>query len=611
MLLSLALECLRRRMCSRLLKVFVLLRILLPGSTGFAEELAVPEVHEIEFAMEPASEPSSVYGVSALLECLACDAQSYIDVEIGQLNQDGSRQKVMSYRSYTHGKLEKQFYNLMSVNKNHRFYENSEQALQLSLGSNYVVNLRSSSPVTYFIEKNPNANLSPDSKIRQSRYVKWFSQPYMSMFYGTPLSTIEKPFLEIVAYLAVTVLQFFVIGCVVLLAFRKQVLAPENKKAAIIAFLATAASFLLYFITLCTDHPGGDSREFQLAQLGFRELHQPGDPILAMAAAIFGKLFPFGSFMYKGHLLAAILSSMSVGFFSAGLYLFSGSIKASLLPAGILATGAAFWNYGVIAQNYSMSAFFQALMLFFTFNARSKPNPLNFILACLLAFLMLTTHPTNAYWFFFCAICILPIIKFVDNKIKTLATAAMVVAAAIVLVYLPYILIVKNPGYFRPVIVFLNENQQFVERGPSAKFIAFSIDGFRSFIRYVLGNSESQSWTGGIVTIAGSKDIFSILASEWLKPYKVLAFGFGILPALLGVSGMVKLMLPKSTRAVAIGLTLTFFINFVINICEILYFKVGYVEIYAVHIFPMFFVLSIGMAALLMPAVSTLSNRTV
>lgn len=611
MLVTLALEYLRRKLCFRVVGASVLLLIFLPIGEVFAEVVPLPKATEVQFAMGQSSEPQSVFGVSALLECPDCDRGSYMDIEVAVLNQVGSWETIKSYRSYTHGKLEKQFYNFMSVEQRHVFYEKSEQAFQLVPELNYRVTLKSSSPLTFFTESNPNEPVSSGPAPRQNKFVKWFVQPYMATFFGIPLSSIDKPVFEFAAYLTATVLQFLVLAGVFFLAFRKQVLSTHNKKLAAIAFVTMAASFLLYFITLCTDHPGGDSREFQFAQLRLRELHQPGDPILAVTAAIFGKIFPFGNFMYKAHLMAAMLSSMSVGIFAAALYLFSGSVTAALLPACILATGAAFWNYGVIAQNYSMSAFFQALMLFFAFNIRSNPTRLNFILACLLAFLMLTTHPTNAYWVFFCAFCILPSIRFMEDKAKTLLVTAAVVSTAIVVVYIPYIFFVKDPGYFRPIFIFLNENQQIIERGHPAKFIAFSVDGFRSFIRYILGNSESQSWTGGIASMVSSMGIFSILANEWIMPLKVLEFGFGALPTLLGAIGIIKLLIPKGTRAIAIGLTLTFLLNFVINICEILYFKVGYVEIFATHIFPMFFVLSIGMAALLMrSAPSTLTDRT-
>ena len=577
------------------------------GADLFAEDVALENMREVEFAMDSVNQPQTVYGVSVLLECKECDSQSFSEIEISRISTDGERKHVFEYRAYFHGSRIKNFYNFSNFEPIINFYGANDKSLQLEPNDHYIAKITTSTPVTYFLNSalNKQDDISKEwwkkhyPKAYGSPYVKWFAQSYQGNFYGLPLNTIEKPYREILSFIVANGFQFLFFVMIFLIAFRKDILKKDCKSAFLISYLICTLFFILYFVTVCTDHPGGDSQEFQIAQLAFRDLHQPGDPILAMSAAAFGKYFSFGNFMYKGHLLAAILSSLALGLTGAALYLFSSSIYASVIPAAILATGTAYWNYAVIAQNYSMSSFFQSLMLFFTFNALRRPNNTNFILAFVGSVLMLTVHPTNAYWVFFCAFTILPVLRLTENRIRSFLIATFVTAVLVVSVYIPYILLLPSPQNFRPVLVFLGDAGQLMSRSDPYHYLAVSRDGLQSFIRYILGNSETQSWTGGIASMAGGRGIFTIVMDDWKVPFKVLSIGFGILPTTLGILGLLKMLQARGFRLVGAGLLLTFLINFVINICEVAYFHVGYLDIYVVHLFPMYFVLCISISALL------------
>lgn len=572
------------------------------SAKSFAKDSLLAKSSDIEFIMAGIDAAMPVYGISALMECADCKGRNSIDVIISETSPNGEKRKIHQYSVYFSDELDKRFYSLFSFEPKAAISENLEKPIQISPENTYSLRLLSNAEISYFTDEMVvNTSGEQLDKSFRSTLVKWIAQPYTGTPFGSPLNTIDRSYSEVSSFFLSLLIVVLLVTFLLFLGYRRNIFSANSRSIVGVACGTASMAFLLYFITLCTDHPGGDSREFQLAQLAFRELHQPGDPLLAMAAALFGKLFPFGNFMYKGHLLAAILASSSIGIFSASISLFSRSHIIAVFSAAVLATGTSFWNYGVIAQNYSMSALFQALMLFYVFLVKDLPNRYNFTLSFVAAFLMLTTHPTNAYWVFFCALTILPNVFLLKDRVYSLVTAVAITAAVILVVYLPYVFFVPNPGYYQSIFVYLNDKREVVQAGADYSYVAFSEQGFHSFIRYLLGNSENQSWTSGIAAIAGSSGIVTLLKQEWMNPLRVVIFGFGLIPAALGLFGMVRLFILRGAQLSAIGLALTLMLNFVFLVCEILYFKVGYVEIFSVHAFPIYFVLSIGIAALMLP----------
>jgi Protein O-mannosyl-transferase TMEM260-like len=106
------------------------------------------------------------------------------------------------------------------------------------------------------------------------------------------------------------------------------------------------------FATTLTGHTAlGDAPESVAGVSSLGILHAPGYPAYVLAAWLFTKLIPFGSFAFQVNLFSLVCASGSV----AGTYLLARRLEAarwaSALGALALACGAAFWFYADFAKH--------------------------------------------------------------------------------------------------------------------------------------------------------------------------------------------------------------------------------------------------------------------
>lgn len=106
------------------------------------------------------------------------------------------------------------------------------------------------------------------------------------------------------------------------------------------------------FATTLTAHTAlGDAPESIAGVSSLGILHAPGYPAYVLAAWLFTKLIPFGSFAFQVNLFSLVCASGSV----AGTYLLARRLEAarwaSALGALALACGAAFWFYADFAKH--------------------------------------------------------------------------------------------------------------------------------------------------------------------------------------------------------------------------------------------------------------------
>ncbi len=151
-----------------------------------------------------------------------------------------------------------------------------------------------------------------------------------------------------------------------------------------IAFLLFFISFGVYLKTLCPTITFADSGELITASYLLGIPHPPGSPLYCLLGKLFTFL-PFGSIAYRVNLMSAFFASLTVVL----IYLVvlklithnSSRITFEYIPAIVaslcFAFSKSFWSYAIVAEIYTIKAFFLALLIFILLKWRealSAPN---------------------------------------------------------------------------------------------------------------------------------------------------------------------------------------------------------------------------------------------
>ncbi|NOZ06174.1 MAG: DUF2723 domain-containing protein [Chloroflexi bacterium] len=152
-----------------------------------------------------------------------------------------------------------------------------------------------------------------------------------------------------------------------------------------------------FFAYLHTLQPGlggsGDNAKFQFIGRVLGIPHSPGYPGYVMLNALFARL-PFGVLAYRINLMSALFGALAVGtLFWAALEL-DVSPFAAALSALLFGTTRFFWDKAVVAEVYTLNAFYVAATLLALFHWRRSGNRRMFYLACLIYALSFGNHLT-------------------------------------------------------------------------------------------------------------------------------------------------------------------------------------------------------------------------
>jgi hypothetical protein len=127
--------------------------------------------------------------------------------------------------------------------------------------------------------------------------------------------------------------------------------------------LAFAPALALYIATLAPSVLPGDSGEFQFVAPMLGIPHPTGYPLYLVLGKLFS-LVPLQSVAYRLNLLSAVAAAGAAwAVYRSGRAL-GMRRSASLLSAGLLAVSETFWSQAVIAEKYTLNAFFVALTLY-------------------------------------------------------------------------------------------------------------------------------------------------------------------------------------------------------------------------------------------------------
>ena len=139
-------------------------------------------------------------------------------------------------------------------------------------------------------------------------------------------------------------------------------------------------SFGLYLITLCPTVYVGDSGEFTTAARILGITHPPGYPLYVLFGKIFSTLFPFGNIGYRINLMSAFFGALTCGM----VYLISKRLinnninefqkentktsstvfTIAIISALFLSFSKTFWSQAVVAEIYTINAFFITLLIY-------------------------------------------------------------------------------------------------------------------------------------------------------------------------------------------------------------------------------------------------------
>src|SRR5919106_5157588 len=139
------------------------------------------------------------------------------------------------------------------------------------------------------------------------------------------------------------------------------------------AGIVALALFVLYASTAPRTVALEDDGLFVLASYYLGIAHPPGYPIYTALGKLF-TLLPFGSVAYRVHLLSALFGGLTCAMlWLCARQLFEGRIPAYLAALG-LGVSPVFWSQAIIAEVYTLNAFFFLVLVFMGLQAAASPG---------------------------------------------------------------------------------------------------------------------------------------------------------------------------------------------------------------------------------------------
>ena len=214
------------------------------------------------------------------------------------------------------------------------------------------------------------------------------------------------------------------------------------------ALAAGLISFIVYVFTLAPNVTLEDSGEFITAAVHLGVPHPPGYPTWTLISYLISNLFPLGNVAWRVNLVSAIFGALAVGIFALlmvhSLRWILGSIKgvnkdlakkiavvAAFTGSSVLAYSDVMWSQSVIAEVYSLNAFFLSLTLLCFYRWVLEPHRERWLVgtAFVLA-LGMTNHHTLLFIFpaFFLGVWLVRRSLFKDFLIAILLISTSVLA---------------------------------------------------------------------------------------------------------------------------------------------------------------------------------------
>lgn len=154
------------------------------------------------------------------------------------------------------------------------------------------------------------------------------------------------------------------------------------------------ASFVVYWFTLAPTVSGEDGGELVAAAYSLGIPHPTGYPLWTMLGHAFIKLIPFGEIAWRVNLMSAFWASGTVALVVLTLRTLEVGRLAAGLAGLILAFSREFWEQSVIAEVYTLNAFFMMLCIFLLLEWTRTRSTITLYLFALIYSLSLSNHST-------------------------------------------------------------------------------------------------------------------------------------------------------------------------------------------------------------------------
>ncbi|MDI6752712.1 MAG: DUF2723 domain-containing protein, partial [bacterium] len=135
--------------------------------------------------------------------------------------------------------------------------------------------------------------------------------------------------------------------------------------------------FGLYLFTLNPTIPFHDSGDMVAASWLLGIPHPTGYPFYCLFGRFFSTMIPIGNIAYRMNMESAMFASLAVMlvyFITRTLITNPYSLIPSLVAALILAFSPTFWEQAVIAEKYTLNAFFFSLLIFILLKWQETQN---------------------------------------------------------------------------------------------------------------------------------------------------------------------------------------------------------------------------------------------
>jgi 4-amino-4-deoxy-L-arabinose transferase-like glycosyltransferase len=141
----------------------------------------------------------------------------------------------------------------------------------------------------------------------------------------------------------------------------------------LIALGVSGVAFVAYFLTAARDLFPGDTPEFVTVALSGGVAHPPGYPLISLIGVVFGRL-SLGPLPFRIDLISVLCHTATIGLvFLIGERL-TRNLWASAAGALVLAFGANFWAWSLVAETFPLNDLLVALVLYLLVLWHERPT---------------------------------------------------------------------------------------------------------------------------------------------------------------------------------------------------------------------------------------------
>ncbi|MFH1073674.1 MAG: DUF2723 domain-containing protein [Candidatus Firestonebacteria bacterium] len=160
-------------------------------------------------------------------------------------------------------------------------------------------------------------------------------------------------------------------------------------------FLAFLIPLYVYLLTLAPSIvAAGDSAELTVTAWQMGIAHPPGYPLYNFFGNIFLHLIPCSTIAFRANLFSAFFASLASGLLFLTVKKLTKNSLVSLTASLLFAFSLLAWKYAVLAEVFSLNAFFAALLCYIAANWKEAPAQSKFLLFVFISGLALAHHHT-------------------------------------------------------------------------------------------------------------------------------------------------------------------------------------------------------------------------